>query len=186
MKKIRLLVCKFWYKIIFGVIIFLFAYSHLTSYKISQEMNNFLDQHWFIQLSEEEYFDYFEENNFQYGIIEDDLTKIDFYAHIGSGRVEIQENRENEYKIITFENTPDTITPLFKEMEWQDSLNVVKAKLQINPLNTRFNSWRKLNTLINYNENMIVISKGNQSDYQMMLLFDENRALYRISVICWK
>lgn len=169
-----------WIKILLFTFIFIFLYSHITSFIISKEINKTLNEHSFIQYSYEDYIDYFKTNHYQYGVIDD----RNLYAHIEGGRVEIGEYQEGQFRIYQFENTKDDISPFIKGISWEDTLKDVKRKLNINFFNTRFHSLIRLNTLVSYNQDTIVISKGNDSNYQMMFCFKENQ-LYRIVVYYW-
>lgn len=173
---------------IVSIILFIFGYSHYTSYRYIKEVHELVNSTSFITIDIEE----------KKTILANLGYKIDDYIDIYKQRI-IEAKKDNSYLEITvvndewieyvFFNTEKSITPMFEGINWNDSMQNVKWKLGINFFNTRFNTIGILGMM----KTNIFSSKNNIStrhyegvNCSMSLIADdkkEEKVLERIRVV---
>lgn len=187
MEKVVKFIKKYLILIIIVLIVLVFAYSHMTSTRVTKYISDSLQTSKLMTITFEETDEYLKGLGYEVKVEKnEDDGSLDLYALKGKEIIEISYLEGiADYEFI---NTDKNVVPMIYDVDWNDSKSTIKGKLGINILNTRFTSLKgSFGTSITVadlgNDDCIIIQANEYSDYSYDFSFDENNVLNKINVI---
>lgn len=176
--------------LVLSFVMITFVYSHLTSYFLSKEVDKIVENNPLMNMDIYAASDYLKKEGYNVELIEDDNLDvhdekiITVYANKNKESIEIESNTNTSVIKYEFKGSNSKITPLIKELQWQDNLRTVRRKLGVNVLNTGY-TWDKLGVLKTYihlSEDGVLLIKPKYGKCWYDIFVNEKDNFYWLSI----
>ena len=177
--------------LILAFVIFIFAYSHISSYLLSKEVDKAVANIPLMNMDIYEVPDYLE--GLGYTVSFEEKQSLEYPEEIV---VTVTANQNEESIFIEsnlliktikyeFELTNTEITPFIEDIQWGDNLSTLKRKLSLNFFNTKYDSRRLgfLSAYITSYDQGIVLTRPNYGKCSYDIETMESKEFYKLSLI---